>query len=113
MQKCVQEGLGSSNFTDTNQKQRVTALLLYNSKCNSIILLTIGNVPTNGVHLLRRMILINLQVFINFLILNIICGPVTIIYLSRVPVHIHIKCVSEYSPNNKNTIAYCTYQPIR
>jgi hypothetical protein len=39
------------------------------------------------------MILIDLQIiFINFSILNTICGPITII-------HIHIRCVPEYSPS--------------
>jgi hypothetical protein len=45
------------------------------------------------------MILIGLKiVFIDFSILNIICGLITIMHLSPVPVHIHIICVTECSP---------------
>jgi hypothetical protein len=37
-------------------------------------------------------------VLINFSILNTICGPIRIVHLSSIPVHVQIRCVPECSP---------------
>jgi hypothetical protein len=66
---------------------------------NSLIHILFEYIP---VYLLRWAILIDL-VFIKFFILNIICGPITIIHLSDVPVHIQIRYIPECTPFNNCT----------
>jgi hypothetical protein len=68
-------------------------------KLNSSIHVLFEYVP---VYLLRWAILIDL-VFIKFFILNIICGPITIIHLSSVARHIQIRYLRECSPFNNGT----------
>jgi hypothetical protein len=48
--------------------------------------------------LLIFIIVIDLQiVFINFFILNIICGLIRIVHINSVLIHIQIRCIPEFS----------------
>jgi hypothetical protein len=56
-------------------------------------------------HLLMWTIVIDAQiVLINFFILNIIYESIIIVYFSRVPVHVQIKCLMECSPFLKSLL---------